>query len=518
MRKRYALKNVVSKALYATIYAVISFVARKIFINSLGDTVLGLNSLMTSILSMLSLMELGVGNAIYFSLYKPLAEGNDAEVNAIMKLYKRLYSYIGMAVGAVGLCILPFIHLLVQKEVGLQTVSMTFVYEVYLIFLADSVMSYFLAYRRNIFSADQKEYMVTNVNTVVTLGYTFLQIVALLWTKNYFIYLLIKVAATVEMNIYFYAKSYQSYPCLRIKEVQPLSEEYKKNLIKNVKALFMMSLSSFLVYSTDNMLLTYFVGLSSVAIYANYTTIINMVNQTFNTAISSMKSNVGNYLVTESEEQHYQLFKNMFFLNFLITGFTSIGLLTLSNEFIGGIWLSSKYVWPISILIIIVFNNYSRYIIEAAGVFMSGAGLYSPYPLYKYWSLIEGLINLAASIFMIKVLNMGVYGVFLGTSISTLVSTIAVPQVTFKYILKKNLKEYYALYFKYFILTVLFAAISMALFRLLHTGNAFVNIVIGGLISVGVMAVGTIALFRKTAEFQYLYQMVKGFLGKRKTN
>ena len=179
MRKRYALKNVVSKALYATIYAVISFVARKIFINSLGDTVLGLNSLMTSILSMLSLMELGVGNAIYFSLYKPLAEGNDAEVNAIMKLYKRLYSYIGMAVGAVGLCILPFIHLLVQKEVGLQTVSMTFVYEVYLIFLADSVMSYFLAYRRNIFSADQKEYMVTNVNTVVTLGYTFLQIVAL---------------------------------------------------------------------------------------------------------------------------------------------------------------------------------------------------------------------------------------------------------------------------------------------------------------------------------------------------
>ena len=92
MRKRYALKNVVSKALYATIYAVISFVARKIFINSLGDTVLGLNSLMTSILSMLSLMELGVGNAIYFSLYKPLAEGNDAEVNAIMKLYKRLYS------------------------------------------------------------------------------------------------------------------------------------------------------------------------------------------------------------------------------------------------------------------------------------------------------------------------------------------------------------------------------------------------------------------------------------------
>lgn len=515
MRKRYALKNVLSKAAYATIYAVLSFVSRRLFISCLGDTVLGLSSLMSSILSMLSLMELGVGNAIYFSLYKPLAEGNDGEVNAIMHLYKKLYSYIGTAVAVVGICIMPFIKFLVQKELAGNTISMTYVYQVYLIFLADSVLSYFLAYRRNIFSADQKEYIVTNTTTVITFGYTILQMISLVLTQNYFIYLLIKVVATVSMNIYFYVKSYQSYPCLKEKEVQPLSEEYKKNLIKNVKALFMMSISSFLVFSTDNMLLTYFVGLGAAAIYANYSTIINMVNQTFNTAISSMKSNVGNYLVTEGEEQHYALFKKMFFINYLITGFTSIALLTLSNEFIGQIWLSEKFVWPISVLAVLVFNNYSRYILESAGVFMSGAGLYSPYPFYKFWSLTEGLVNLVVSITLIKVFDLGVYGVFLGTSVSTLISTITVPHVTFQYIVKRRLSDYYKQYFLYLGLTVLFGALTLWLFQLLHTTNAILNILIGGILSVGIMGIGTIVIFRKTEEFQYIVGMIKGLLGRK---
>ena len=152
MRKRYALKNVIAKASYATIYAVLSFVTRKLFIIYLGDTILGLSSVMSSILSMLSLMELGVGNAIYFSLYKPLAEGDDGQVNAIMRLYKRLYAYIGIAVAVVGLCILPFLKMLVQKEIAGSAISMTYVYQVYFIFLTDSVLSYFLAYRRNLFT------------------------------------------------------------------------------------------------------------------------------------------------------------------------------------------------------------------------------------------------------------------------------------------------------------------------------------------------------------------------------
>lgn len=515
MRKKYALRNVLSKAMYAMIYAVLSFVTRKIFIYCLGDTVLGLSSLMTSILSMLSLMELGVGNAIYFSLYKPLAEGDDAQVNAIMKLYKKLYSYIGLAVMVVGLCVLPFLRVLVQREITDNTISMSFVYQVYLIFLADSVLSYFLAYRRNIFSADQKEYIITNTTTIVTFGYTILQILSLILTRNYFVYLLIKLIATVGMNIYFYAKSYKAYPYLREKETLPLSDEYIKNLVKNVKALFMMSISSFLVFSTDNMLITYFVGLTAVAVYSNYSTIISMVNQTFNTAISSMKSNVGNYLVTEGEEDRYKLFKRIFFVNFLITGFTSIALVTFTNEFIGGIWLSDKFVWPFALLIILVFNNFSRYMSEAAGVMLSGAGLYSPYPFYKYWSLTEGVINIIASLFMIKVLDMGVYGVFLGTSVSTLVTTIVVPHAAFKYILRKNLSEYFKLYFKYAILTILFAATSVFLFKVFYTQNSFLNVVIGCITSIGVMGLGTVLFLGRSDEFSYVFQMIKGFVKKR---
>lgn len=150
----------------------------------------------------------------------------------------------------------------------------------------------------------------------------------------------------------------------------------------------MMSISGFAVFGTDNMLLTYFVGLGAVTIYGNYTTIINMVNTTFNSMLSNMKANVGNYLVTETKEKSYTLFKNLFFINFLITGFTSVATFTLASEFIK-FWMGEKYVWSIWILAVLVFNMFSRYILEAAGVFINGAGMYNPYPLYKYISLIE---------------------------------------------------------------------------------------------------------------------------------
>lgn len=163
----------------------------------------------------------------------------------------------------------------------------------------------------------------------------------------------------------------------------------------------MMSISGFAVFGTDNMLLTYFVGLGAVTIYGNYTTIINMVNTTFNSMLSNMKANVGNYLVTETKEKSYTLFKNLFFINFLITGFTSVATFTLASEFIK-FWMGEKYVWSIWILAVLVFNMFSRYILEAAGVFINGAGMYNPYPLYKYISLIEGGINLVVSIFYAK--------------------------------------------------------------------------------------------------------------------
>jgi len=327
MRKKSALKNIVSKMIYSIVITLLSFVSRRVFVSTLGDTLLGLNGLLTSVISMLSLMELGVGNAIYFSLYEPLAENNEERIKSIMRLYQKLYRYIGLAVCIVGLCVIPFLKFLITQDIDYN-----YVYKIYLIFLANSVMSYFMAYRRSLYSANQKDYLINNVTTVVNIISYSLQILTMLRYQNYVVYLLIQVIATVSINLIFLLKSDRDYPYLREKNVQPLPKEYKDTLVKNVKALFMMSISGFAVFGTDNMLLTYFVGLGAVTIYGNYTTIINMVNTTFNSMLSNMKANVGNYLVTETKEKSYTLFKNLFFINFLITGFTSVATFTLASH------------------------------------------------------------------------------------------------------------------------------------------------------------------------------------------
>ena len=146
MRKKSALKNIVSKMIYSIVITLLSFVSRRVFVSTLGDTLLGLNGLLTSVISMLSLMELGVGNAIYFSLYEPLAENNEERIKSIMRLYQKLYRYIGLAVCIVGLCVIPFLKFLITQDIDYN-----YVYKIYLIFLANSVMSYFMAYRRSLY-------------------------------------------------------------------------------------------------------------------------------------------------------------------------------------------------------------------------------------------------------------------------------------------------------------------------------------------------------------------------------
>ena len=192
MRKKSALKNIVSKMIYSIVITLLSFVSRRVFVSTLGDTLLGLNGLLTSVISMLSLMELGVGNAIYFSLYEPLAENNEERIKSIMRLYQKLYRYIGLAVCIVGLCVIPFLKFLITQDIDYN-----YVYKIYLIFLANSVMSYFMAYRRSLYSANQKDYLINNVTTVVNIISYSLQIITMLRYQNYVVYLLIQVIATV---------------------------------------------------------------------------------------------------------------------------------------------------------------------------------------------------------------------------------------------------------------------------------------------------------------------------------
>lgn len=507
-RKQKVVKNVISQTVYTGVQIVMNFVSRKLFVIFLTEELLGLNSLLLSILSMLSIAELGVGEAINFSLYKPLAEGDKKTTNAIMKMYQKLYIVIGIAIVVLGIMLLPFLQYM--KNI---TMPMEYVYKVYLLFLLDTFLSYCLAYSRNIISADQKDYIVTNTDSIAQIIMTVVQIIIIAVTKSYVGYLIVKIIVTVVRNFYLYMKSFQLFPYLKDKDVPELSKEYKHNLFENVKALFVIKVATYCVSGTDNLLLTHFVSLTSVAVYGNYVTIFTAINKGFNAVFDKARASIGNYLETENEAKVYTLFKKIFFINFILTSYTSIIMFIVGNELIT-IWMGRDFLWSLGIVGILVLNNYSRYILQSCEAFRGAAGLYSPRKFVKYLSLLEGIINLVVSLLLLKVFDLGVYGVFLGTMVSTVVSTIAVPWIVYRFLFQKPLYEYFILYFKYLLSGIFALVTSYILYTFVRVDNAWFNLFVGAVCSTLVTAIVYFVCYSRSDEFKYSFDLAKKIFGK----
>lgn len=508
-RQDKVIRNVSAQMVASLIQSLLGFVSRKIFLDCLGQDLLGLNSLLTSIIGMLSLAELGIAETINFSLYAPLAKDDREQVASIMRLYRKLYSIIGAVVAVLGIAVFPFLDLLVESNVSMETV-----YWAYGLFLLGSVSSYYVAYKRSLIIADQKDYIVTNVDTVAQIILTVVEIAALLITGSFFLYLVLKILIPLLRNIYLSWLADKYYPYAKKKAVKPLSKEYMSQLASNIKALFTIRFASFCVSGTDNMLLSGFVDLAAVAIYNNYVTVINMLNKTFNMIFSKAISVIGNYLVLNGKENSYTLFKRIFFTNFVITSYTTIGITVVCNAVITA-WLGADQTWGIGMAALLAYNNYARYILQTCESFRSAAGLYSPKPFVKFLALFEGILNLIASLSLIWVMNNDIAAVFLGTCISTVVSTVAVPWIVYRFLFARPLREFFWMYFKYFFVMVVALVGSSLLFRLLMTSHTFINVCIGILVCTVVTGGLYLIFFGRTDEFKYNLTVAKRLLHKK---
>lgn len=492
------------------VQSLLGFVARRVFLMYLGENLLGLNGVMTSIIGMLSLAELGFGEAINYSLYEPLAKGDKDQVASIMALYKKLYISIAGVIAVLGAALIPFLHLFVETTVPIKTAYLAFG-----LYLLDSCLSYCLAYNRNIITADQKDYIVIRINMLFQTGMQVLQLVVIAITKNYYAYLVTKTIVTVVQNVYIYSRANRMYPYIRVKKTSKLSKEYTGALMHNVKALFVTRISYFCVSGTDNLLLSSFVSLVSVAVYNNYVTILNLFNKTFNTVFDKARAVIGNFIVLNGDENTYPLFKRIFFVNFLVTSFTSTGIFVVSNEVIN-VWLGTGHNWNLLLVGLLVFNNYSRFILQTCEAFRGAKGLYCPRPFVKYISLLEGLVNLVVSLLFIFLLKNRVVGVFLGTAVSTVVSTVAVPWIVYKFLFHRPLKDFFAIYFKYLAVWGVTMAVSCVVFNLLLTPNHVLNVVLGVVVCTAIACGIYLAVFYKSDEFQYTLGVAKGFLARAK--
>lgn len=507
--------NIFSGLLQMVATTILSFISRKIFIMSLGANYLGLSGLFTNVLSVLSLAELGIGSAIVFSLYKPLADDDREKIQALMRLYKIAYRIIGAVILGLGLVLIPFLQYLVNFEQG---VDINYYY-IYLLFLINSVISYwFFAYRSSIISAAQKDYKIVKVNVICSSASTIMQIIILLLLKGnmaYYIYLLVPIVMGIVKNLIIYKKSNELFPFLNEKCTTRLDKKETDKIRKNIYALSVTKLSSIVYTSSDNLVISALIGTIYVGLYSNYTMITSVVTNIVNIIFNNLRNSVGDLNATESSEHKYEVYKRILLANMWIYGFCSVALFQLLNPFIGLVF-GMEYIFPmkvttmIALLFLIPGLNHTNTIYkDACGLFWQT----------RYRTLATAIVNIIVSIVLANAISLQEYkivGVFLGTIIAYIITIFPIdPKIIFRDVFNKKVYYFYIWLIESIILTLGAMACTWALSSMVeqYTWSGFIIQCI--IVVIIPNFIFTIFNFRKK-EFKYYVEMVSLMIKNRK--
>lgn len=500
-RMKNSMRNIAYAMLGQFIGLIISFVSRTIFIKYLGAEYLGVHGLFSNILSILSLAELGIGTAIIYALYKPLAENDTVKIRALMKLFKKAYILIGLIVLSLGLLLTPFLEHIIAKDTNIEYLSILF-----LIYTLNSATSYFFSYKRSLIIADQKQYITTifHYSSVILLNTS--QIIFLIFTQSYLLFLLLQLFFTLITNIGISITADKMFPYIKGKNYERLDVQTKQSIKNNIKALLMHRIGGVVVTSTDSILISSFEGIVSVGIYSNYLLITSTINTIIGHLFSSITSSVGNLGAKEDKKVVHQMYLNINFVGAWVYGFASISLIILLNPFIK-YWLGGDYLFPLLLVSTIVINFYLGGMRNATLTFRNALGLFW-YDRYK--AIIEALINLVVS--MVLVQKIGITGIFIGTTVSTLLTSFWVePYILFKYGFNLSVKSYFLRYLIYTIVTIFTGLLTYYICSLVSI-DGFLDVVLKSFICLIIINSVYIMVYFRTKEFRYFINVLKNVL------
>lgn len=256
-RTQASLKNLTAAFIGQGLGILISFIARRVFIECLDEQYLGINGLFSNILSVLSLAELGVGTAMTFALYKPLANGDIPVIKSLMRFYKRAYNGIGCGILALAVLFVPIYPMFMDEVPDIPHLT-----AIYLLYAANTGVSYFFTYKRTLIICDQKRYIATYYRYGFYFAMNIAQIIMLYATRDFLLFTAVQLVFTVLENIAVSMAADKMYPYLKEKDVLPLPAELFEDIKKNIRAMLMHKIGGIVVLSTDNILISKLVGLA----------------------------------------------------------------------------------------------------------------------------------------------------------------------------------------------------------------------------------------------------------------
>lgn len=503
MRTINTLKNIIANISSVIILTILGFFTRKIFIDSLGVEYLGLNGLLQNVLGMLSLVEGGIGTSIVYNLYKPLANDDRPQIIALVQLYRKIYKYIALAVFALSLCLYPFLDVFIKGGENLSYVSI-----VYFIFVANNLVGYLMADKWSLINSDQKQYKLAKYTISYQIILYAIKIGILLYFKSFVAYLAVEFILSLIYNGVIIRTVNKLYPYIKTKTKYKVDHDTQKNIVTNVKALFLHSIGGYLLHSTDNIIISTFIGVGVVGLYSNYILIVSQIKALTKPVLTSMKDSIGNLVAHDSVDKQYQIFKTIDLINFFIVGIVIVILYNTLTPFVIW-WLGKDYILAENIILVICINYFVDEIRTSVMMYKYVSGIFTA---DKYVVFITATINLIVSIILVQ--YMGLIGTLLGTSVALLcTASWNWPRLVYKYTFKKNVSEYYLNY------CIRIALLAFCMFTtryiikfIIDDTFAFSHILIRGIISVIIFIFIFLLAYIKTPEFQYIKTSINNLI------
>ncbi len=431
-RTKNATRNIVFGFVFRIINMLLPFASRTVILYVLGEKYLGLSSLFTSILSFLSLAELGLGAAMIFSMYKPIADNDRETICALMKLYKKMYTLIGWIVLGAGLLLMPFLRQLIKDDVPAD-VNLHLLYALYLF---NAVLSYWLfAYKHAILQAHQRTDVDSKLSILITPISYVVMLTALALCKNYYAYAIWLPVFTVITNLIRSRYVDKHFP-----QYQPqgqVSPELQASIAKKTKALIGAKLNTVVLNAADSIVLAAFFGLSVTGIYGNYYMIMHSVVGFLGIIYSSMTAGLGNSLATETVEKNYTDFQKFSFANAWLVGWCTVCLACLYQPFME-IWVGKELMFPVSVMLQFCLYFYIYLIRKIPVVYKDAAGIWWEDRFRPYVCMV---VNLVLNITLVQII--GISGIILSTVFSLCISIPWENYTIFKYVFGRSSREYY---------------------------------------------------------------------------
>ena len=506
-RVKNTIKNVGIGSVLQVFTILLSFVSRTFFVRLLGNDYLSCDGLFTNILTILSFSELGIGSAIIYSLYKPIATGDREQIGKLMNLFATAYRFIAGFILVAGLCVVPFLKWIITDVPDVQEDLSV----LYILFLLNSVASYVFGYKRSYLIANQKNYIVLLIQHGINALRIIVQIILLYITKDYILFIVTMILATLINNIVSTYITNKRYPWINDYIHQKLTKEERKPIFSNIRSIVHYKAGSVILNGTDNILISVTLQTAFVGLYSNYYLIISAVNAVINQASSGMVASIGNYNVSSSKEDNIIIFKKLYFISFWLFGLVSIILAVLLTPFVAGIWLGDAYKLDYSVVIALVLVFYIGSINIIPSMYRTTMGFFKE---ARNCPILAAVINIVLSVILAKLI--GLPGIFFATAIAKLVTyNIIDPYLIFKKGFSLKFSEFLKLFGRNSIILIIGYVSTYFAANLIHL-DGILGLIVKFLLCIVIVNAVFIIAFSRNEIFKELLVMLKAKLSRAK--